>query len=252
MKIVLTEGQLGLLKLPPFIYKAIKEKRTSLGDNPAFPPYGDFGFEYDIIKKKFEDVNFVIDRMIEDGEIESKDTEYLLNLLSKLVSKCKKIEEPIRPQLEKLCYNVVNQYFSIPEETIILNCNLVGKVKPKSSVRVLPEENSDNLYTFEDLAEIEIMNRCVLKRRFINSLIQGMSYWLSTDIDDLYDTVDGLNNELWNLWFKIKKISDYLLFTNEEKIDNKNPFLMSYVEVKLGRNGKKTVINSQGIIFPFL
>ena len=253
MKIFLNEDQLNALKLPPFIYKAIKDKKTSLGDNPALPPYGDFGFEYDVVKHTFEDVNSVIDKMIERGELKSKDTDYLLTCLSKLVTKCKKIEKPIRPQLEKLCYNIVNRYFSIPEETIILKCNLVSKVKPKNSVRVLPEENSDNnLYTFEDLDEIELANKTILKRRFINSLIQGVAYWLSTDLDDWFDDVFKMNNELWDLWYKIKNISNYLLFTVEEKIDNKNPFLMSYVEVKLGTGGKKTVVSAQGTIFPYL
>ena len=83
MKIMLNEGQLDVLKLPPFIYKAIKEKRTSLGDNPAFPPYGNFGFEYDVIKKKYIDVSKAIDGLIESGEIESNDVEYLISYISK-------------------------------------------------------------------------------------------------------------------------------------------------------------------------
>ena len=37
------------LKMPRFLYKAIVNKNTSIGDNPAIPNYGEFGFLYDLI-----------------------------------------------------------------------------------------------------------------------------------------------------------------------------------------------------------
>ena len=49
MKITLKEEQQDILKLPQFIYKAIVNKSTSLGDNEALPPFGDFGFEYYVV-----------------------------------------------------------------------------------------------------------------------------------------------------------------------------------------------------------
>lgn len=253
MRIILKEEQLNTLRLPNFIYKAIASKNTSLGDNPALPPYGDFGFEYDLIKSKFEDVNDIINKYIERGELQSKDTDYLISILNKKIEKCKKIEKTITPQLEKLCENIVNSYFSIPEDTVILKCKLVGKIKPKNSIRILPEENEEEItYDFEDVNELEMTNKVILKRRFINSLIQGFSYWLSTDLDDWYDTVKSLNNDLWRLWYDIIYISDYLLFTEKEEISEKNPNQTAYVEVHLGKKGNKTSIEAQGLIFPFL
>ena len=106
MKVLIKEEQQNRLKLAPFIYKAISTKRTSLGDNPAFPPYGDFGFEYDVVKKKYEEVNETIDYMVKGGFLESKDPDYLLSVLSKKFDECKRLEEPIRPQLQKLCENI--------------------------------------------------------------------------------------------------------------------------------------------------
>ena len=253
MKILIKEEQQNRLKLVPFIYKAISTKRTSLGDNPAFPPYGDFGFEYDVVKKKYEEADEIINSMIKNGELESKDPNYLLSVLSKKFEECKKLEEPIRPQLQKLCENIVNSAFSIPSETVILNCKLVGKIIPKKGMRILPEgDDEQNGYDFEDVNEVELANKVILKRRFINSLIQGISYWLSTDIDDWHDSVVELNKNIWSLWYQIKFITDYLLFVREENISEKNPMQMSYVEVTLGKNGKKTKIDAQGLIFPYL
>ena len=253
MKVILKEEQQEKLKLPPFIYKAIVGKNTSIGDNDALPPFGDFGIEYAIARKGFEDADEIINKYIERGELESKDVDYLLGVLSKKIERCKKLEAPLKPQLQKLCENIVNSTFSIPNDTIILKCRLVGKVKPKNDVRILPEGDEDgNTYDFDDVDEIELVNKVILKRRFVNSLIQGLSYWLSTDIDDYFDTVHGLNEEIWGLWYNIKHISDYLLYTKKDEINDKHPNLMSYVEVRLGKHGKKSEVDAQGIIFPYL
>ena len=253
MKIVLKEEQQEKLKLPPFIYKAIVNKSTSIGDNEALPPFGDFGIEYAITRKGYEEADEIINNYINNGELESKDVEYLTGVLGNKIERCKKLETTLKPQLEKLCENIVNSAFSIPSDTINLKCELVGKVKPKNDVRILPEGDEDgNTYDFEDIDEVELTNKVILKRRFINSLIQGLSYWLSTDLDDWYDTVAEMNREVWNLWYEIKHISDYLLYTKKDEINDKHPNLLSYVEVRLGKNGKKTEIYSQGIIFPYL
>jgi len=253
MKIVIKEEQQEKIKLPPFIYKAIVNKNTSIGDSEALPPFGDFGFEYAVTRKGFEEADETINRYIERGELESKDVDYLLSVLSKKIERCKKIEKTLAPQLEKLCENIVNSTFSIPTDTIILSCKLVGRVKPKSDIRVMPENEDDgNEYDFEDVDEVMLSNKAILKRRFINSLIQGLSYWLSTDLDDWFDEVYEMNSELWGLWYNIKNISDYLLYTKKDEINSKHPSLLSYVDVKLRKRGKKTEIYSQGVIFPYL
>jgi hypothetical protein len=253
MKVVIKEEQQEKIKLPPFIYKAIVNKNTSIGDSEALPPFGDFGFEYTVTRKGFEEADEIINRYIERGELESKDVDYLLSVLSEKIERCKKIEKTLAPQLEKLCENIVNSTFSIPTDTIILSCKLVGRVKPKSDIRVMPENEDDgNEYDFEDVDEVMLSNKVILKRRFINSLIQGLSYWLSTDIDDWFDEVSSMNGELWGLWYNIKHISDYLLYAKKDEIDIKHPSLLSHVDVKLRKRGKKTEIYSQGIIFPYL
>ena len=253
MKVILKEEQQEKLKLPPFIYKAIANKTTSIGDNEALPPFGDFGFEYSVVKKGFEEADEIIGKYVERGELESKDVNYLVSVLSEKIEKCKKIEKTLKPQLEKLCENIVNGYFSIPEDTVNIKCTLVGEVTPKNSIRVLPESDTDgNIYDFEDAEEAALTSKVILKRRFINCIIQGISHWLSTDISDLCDTVVEMNDELWELWFNIIHITDYLLYVKKDEVNEKHPDLLSYVEVKLGKKGRKTNIEAQGVIFPFL
>ena len=252
-KIIINESQLETLKMPRFLYKAIVNKNTSIGDNPAIPNYGEFGFLYDLIKKQLGQVNDSVDDMIENGELKSKETDYLISHLSKLTTECKRIEKTLKPQLEKICENIVNAAFSIPVDTVIIKCHLTDKIVPKNAMRILPESNvGGKTYDFEDVAELDLTNKAILKRRFVNTLIQGFSYWLSNDLSQWYYEFDSLNDNLLKLWSDIIRISDYLLYTKEEKISEKNPMQQSYVEVHLGKRDKKTIIDAQGIIFPYL
>lgn len=251
-KIIVNENQQNLLKLPKFIYKAIMGKYTSLGDNPALPSYGEFGFEYEMVKTKFIELNDTINEMIENGVIETNDPDYLISYLGRLITKCRKIEKPLRPQLEKLCENILNATLAIPVDTVLLKCKLVDKIQPKHDIRIMPEGGDNSVYSFEDVDEMELTNKVILKRRFINALIQGFSYKYSNMLDEWADTINGLNDELLGLWDKIRVLNDYLLYVKEEKISDDNNMQTSYVEVHLGKQWKKTMITSQGIIFPYL
>lgn len=254
--IYLTESQLGALKLKPFIYKAIMGKHTSLGDNPALPSSGDFGFVYDLAKNRFDEVSNRFNDLLEVGVLESSEPDYLTSELSKKLSRCIEIETPIKNHLEELCERIVNEQFSIPEETILLECSLVHKISPKHAMRIMPEDSSNGGegYSFEDVDEMDLSNKAILKRRVVNALIQGASmvYSVKSMIKDYGDEINKLSNELIPLWKEILIISDYLLFIKDEKITDKNPMQNSYVEVHIGKGDKKSSINSQGIIFPFL
>lgn len=254
--IYLTESQLSALKLKPFIYKAIMGKHTSLGDNPALPPSGDFGFIYDLTKKRFEEVSNRLNNLIDNGLLENSEPDYLVTELNKRINRCIELEKPLKNQLENLCVRILNEQFSIPEEVVLLSCSLVQNIKSKHAMRIMPEDNSNNGdgYSFEDVDEMDLSNKHVLKRRTINALIQGASviYSVKSMLRDYAEDIDKLSTELIPLWKQILIISDYLLFVKEEKITDKNPMQNSYVEVHVGKGGKKTSIASQGIVFPFL
>ena len=254
--IYLTESQLSALKLKPFIYKAIMGKHTSLGDNPALPPSGDFGFIYDLTKKRFEEVSNRLNNLIDNGLLENSEPDYLVTELNKRINRCIELEKPLKNQLENLCVRILNEQFSIPEEVVLLSCSLVQNIKSKHAMRIMPEDNSNNGdgYSFEDVDEMDLSNKFVLKRRTINALIQGASviYSVKSMLRDYTEDIDKLSTELIPLWKQILIISDYLLFVKEEKITDKNPMQNSYVEVHVGKGGKKTSIASQGIVFPFL
>ena len=234
--------------LPKFLFKLVKTHSTSLGDNDAFPTSYDYPFDYTVLKERY---NEVCDAINEIG-LESLDEDYLTSELSSLVTRCKELEKPIRDSLEKVCENTINRLFAIPEETINFSFKLVDKIKFKQPIRMRPESNGEVAYTFKDISDIDLSNKAIGKRRFINSLIQGASY-IYSNIEDLYvDDISRINEELLELYEKIRIINDYLLFIKKEKLSDDKPMQGSYVETYVGNVGEKSTIKAQGLIFPLL
>jgi hypothetical protein len=234
--------------LPQFLFKLVKTHTTSLGDNEAFPTSDEYPFDYALLKERYNEVCDAID----DIGLESLDEDYLMSELSSLVTKCKELETPVRDALEKVCENAINRLFAIPEESINMSFKLVDKIKFKSAVRMRPE-SSDNLkYNFKDIADIDLSNKAIGKRRFIDALIQGASY-IYANVEGLYiDDIDRINPELPRLYRRIRIINDFLLFTKKEEMSDDKPMQGSYVETHLGIDDAKTTIKAQGIIFPLL
>ena len=234
--------------LPQFLYKLVKTHSTSLGENEVFPTSDEYPFDYALLKKRYNEVCDAID----DIGLESLDEDYLMSELSSLVTKCKELETPVRDALEKVCENALNKLFAIPEESINMTFKLVDRIKFKSPIRMRPE-SSDNLkYNFKDIADIDLSNKAIGKRRFIDALIQGASY-LYANVEGLYiDDIDRINPELPRLYRKIRIINDFLLFTKKEEMSDDKPMQGSYVETHLGIDDAKTTIKAQGIIFPLL
>lgn len=248
-KIYIREGQLSKqLLLPDFLFKAVKDHQTSLGDNPAFPGEDDYPFDYVILKERYNDVCLAM----KDVGIEITDTDSLTSLLSSLVTKCKELEKPVRDSLEKICENAVNKMFAIPEGAINLKCKLVDKVKFKTSIGVTPEDSNETKYQFKDIDEKELSKKAIAKRRFINSLIMGASKGYSSSKLFYESDIAKINQELPQLYDQIMTINEYLLFTTQEVLEDENPKQGSYVEVHLGTNGGKSNIEAQGVIFPLL
>lgn len=238
-----------MAKLPKFLFDKIITHKNYLGDNAAFPPEEDYPFDYKVLKNRYQQVIKAISKF----QLESLEYEYLHNRLGKLIKECMELEKPFKTNLCKLCENIVNDLFKIPIETVNLYLHLVDKVKPtNSSYRTLPETSEHRKFEFEDMNDFHNVSKVILKRRLINSLIQGASYTYSTMFDIYGDDVSKLDKRLMELYEEIIAINDYLLFTKEIKIDDENPMQVAYVEVELGVKGKKTNITSQGLIFPFL
>jgi hypothetical protein len=237
------------MKLTDFLFRVVTAHNTSLGDNDAFPPREDVAFDYHVLKKRFDEV--IGNMESEFGYLPSPDE--ALSLLSEYVTLAQRKEEPIKNQLETLAFNIVNEALCTPKETVILRTSLVNRVEPLNDIRVMPEDDeaSNDGYSFEDIDEVILTNKAVMKRRLINSLVQGASYRLMLKyLDD--DQIYEWDEDLVDIYYKIVYLNDYLLFVKKEKISDKHPMLGSYVDTDLGEGEKKTEIYAQALVYPLL
>jgi hypothetical protein len=230
-----------MYQFPEFIIKAIEGKNTSLGNNGIFNN-NTVSLTYSLLENRNKQViDAIIDKLGYVPTIDEAKTK-----LSKLISKVSEMERPIRDQLEKLCEATVNKTLGVPQETILLNCELVDEIKPYNSLRIKPEED-EYIPNSQDIN----INKEILKRRTIDSMVQGISYLLMTATYD-NEQIDDWSKGLTKLYGDIIAVNDFLLFSEEEDITDENPMLGAYVETDLGKSDDKTVINSQGLVYPLL
>ena len=228
-----------MVSLPEFIVKAVEARNTSLGNNRIF---GDNAVSYaaSLLGERYKQVMKSV--KVHFGYIPTEDE--AASALSKLIAKTMELERQMRPQLEKMCEAIVTQKLAVPQETILLDCKLTDEIEPYNELRINPDLLGE--WEGEGSPAMEIM-----KRRAIDSMVQGISYLMMTATYDS-DKLNEWNPELPKLYAKIIALNDFLLFTKEEDITDKNPMLGAYVETDMGNSGEKTVINAQGLIYPFL
>jgi len=252
--VILNEASIKDLKhmLPKHVFQAVKAHETSLGENDAFPSLGDYPFDYLTLKTYYSNLCDKIEGA-GFGQYILGDTEALLNDLGETVNQCKSLERPVRPQLEKICENHVKELFHVTDEAVNMHCTLVDKIQPEHPYRLLPEmELEDGSYSFKDTRDIQKARKSIEKRRLINALIQGISKTYSVLTPELKEEISQFGNDLPELYEKVILLNELLLFKKQEDLNDEDPKQGSYVEVTLGTNGKKSIIESQALIFPLL
>ena len=232
------------MNFPEFIATAITSKATSVGNNKAF---GDktVALPTELLVNRYDQVISSVKEKF--GYIPT--TEDAMNTLNKLISTAMELEKPIRNQLEMLCKSTVTSTLSVPQETVMVDCKLVDEIKPDNPLRIMPEINEGEVYSYRDVhlnQDDEIM-----KRRFVDAMVQGVSYLLMMATYD-NEIFGEWNPELPNIYAEIIALNDFLLFTKEEEITDEDPMLGAHVETIIGNSDEQTIIDSQGLVYPLL
>lgn len=170
----------------------------------------------------------------------------LFNDMSKCISKCQKIESKHKVELEKLCSDVVIDYFSIPKDEVKIETELDINVPDTKDMNVSPD------FKYNDVEEMNSVKDFVKKRKTINLITRGASMCIADKImrniiGDLFD----IDEDLPRLYSRIIKINEYLVNSMKIKISDKRKFQGGFSELKLGR-GSAPVIESHGVVFPIL
>ena len=230
------------MKLPNFLIKAIKDNATSLGDHPAFPPEEEDTFIGFILKAQYQSIMKAFDGQ----EISTKDLSIKLN---DLVTECKKVEANHKEALEKLCGDVCNTIFNIPEDTIDISSVLVEECD-MSKYRMTPEPTPD--FTFNDIEEMRYLSDEIYKRRMVNALIAGASVYYGSNIEYYIREIYKINPELIKIYAEIIKYNMALLYNQPDTLKSIEKSNSGRVDVYIGSNGDRIRIEAEGIIFPVL
>ena len=244
---ILSEATLAK-DLPDDIKQAIMQNNTSLGNNPAIPDIFDVPYIYKAATKQFDKAK---DRVKELGEIDVN-CDTAEEALSRLIEKCKELERPFRSELEKICYNYLIDYFSIPNDTVDIEISLVDNVDLGSESIIL--DPNDANFEFDDITQARATRAEVYKRRILDSLSMGAGLFISDNMNEaIIQQVSEINNELPTLYSQITALNNYVLFLkNDLGMTDENKMQLGTVEVALGNDDEKVLISAQGVIFPIL
>ena len=225
--------------LPKNILDIILSNKTSLGDNPALPPDLEDKFLVFLVNKYYEGLLMHFD---------SVDVEKLTNDLSYTMTECKNLESNCKEALEKMCLDIVNEIFNIPNDTLVLDMKLVDKVDTKQQ-RLVPENSAD--YSFENIEDINSLTSEIYKRRLLNVLIMGAAMYYAEHTEFYSHILDKIDGRLKPLYDKIMRVNDLLMFHTKQSLSNKQKD-GGNVDVYISNEDTPVRIEARGIFFPIL
>lgn len=226
------------VELPSFILDAVNEGSTSLGENPAFPSMDGNRVLVKLLASEYIKAH---------DEVDGMDVAKAKDLLTKYMTHCTKKEEACKEALEALCIKCVNNVIPIPDDTIKIECKIVGKVDT-SAMRSMPEDTDD--YTYDSIEDMGSLSGEVYKRRFLNSLVCGAAYRFGSNISSYVQDLFEIDPELSGLYSRILALNEYLMYADNVPAESAN--CGGKVEVNVGNDDEEVIIKAEGTLFPFL
>lgn len=238
-KIYITEEQINSILnnicINPKLVEVADAHKTSLGDCPAFPPMDKQTYENYIMRKHYDELCSIFP---EEMSYEDK-----INRLSELSAEIKKIEEGNTANLEKICFNIVNDFFNIPQGLITYKAHIVNDISKYDRILHF-DSTEDPQMKFDDIDQISRLRQEVFKRRLIDALIMGASVMYSklpkTFVGDIYD----INPELPKLYKEYHTLNQICLYEGDvdSEMEEKDNKLGGFVNIHLGSEENRTVI----------
>ena len=246
-KIIISESQARLLQEAGLPLQTKAELPSFMAGNPlektGYFVHG--SIDQMLAKKNAEVIGYFSD------DITSYSTDKIYSKPSKLIEKCKRLEEPIKDKLETICNNVVVNLFGIPSNEMKLECELVDEIPPTEQFHITPDTDED--YEYEDVDEMDQYDIDVNKRRIGNAISYGAASRMYEQSGKLWvNDVFDLDEELPHLYSKIMKINEYLVFNTNIQITDKSHKQGGTVETTLAREGEIPKVHSRAVIFPIL
>jgi len=244
-------GDFTTYKMPQDAIDTLMGDKTSLRKNPAIPDVYDTPFLYTVAQKRYSEIT---ESLKENGlDVDSMDYDGLVSILSKLILKCREIEEKYKDKLEKICLNKVIDMFNIPEDSVKIRLELTDKIN--TSLQSFRIEPFDGDFDFEpdDADSISSLRDEIYKRRMLDALCMGASVSMASSANIYEDEINEIDGSLCKMYETIELLNACLLYHDSMyEISDDNNMSGGIVEVTLGAKDDVVSIYAQGKIFPFL
>ena len=210
-------------------------------------PLSDLQLPHDYNKK-------ILGKLLTDGyfaaknnfsdDIESFPVEQVINKANKLIAICKKKEEKLHNELEKLCVDIAVSYFNIDElSDVTLECRLVDDLS-QDDFHLQPNTISD----FTNYQSVLNVNN----RKIANTLVMGGALSLYDKLQEKFiPELFKLDEDLPHLYSKILKINEYLNYISDVEITDRDNHQAGCVKVTIDEKSGNEIV-AVGIIFPFM
>ena len=255
-KIIISERQLKMIQeniqssikdgLPKKLLKQIYDGKTSLGNNPAFPPEDELKFEEKLLLPAYKHIVSDIEQLYPDfdknniGEFKTE--------LSKLLKRCKDIEQPLKSQLELLVMKIIKDIFNVTKDDVDLNIEMVDTITVNDIKMSLLPETTDEI-EFDGIEDIKGLNDDIYKRRVVNCLMQGLSNRFIHLYELYIKDIFVLNDGLLPLYKRIITLNEYINFMEDANLVNENDITFGSTSDIMVKTNDKSTINVIGVNF---
>jgi hypothetical protein len=233
-------------RMAPELELALRRRKHSLGEHPAFPEGDEQNFEEKIMGERFKDV---VKNAKKYFDTESIDPNMIKLTQLPLLKDCMVTERSNRKELEELAIKMIREEFDIPEEDVEITAELVDSISlegTKKNPKPIPVEGME-FNTHKDLVNA---NKEVYKRRLLNAMIQGAAKKNHHMFHMVDDELSDMNPRLPNLYSKTMAAADYMYYIID-KMETGIPGGVVRVEFPKAE-GDKPKIHAQALIFPVL
>lgn len=233
-------------RINPTLADQLRKREHSLGAHPIFPESDEQHFEERLASNRFLDVLKNYKRQYDVDKIEPM--QVIMNTI-KHFQECKKLEKGNENELVELAIALVRKEFDVDEADVTFEAEITTKIDHTSLKNNMGPQSVEDM-EFESHAQIELANKEVYKRRFINAMIQGSSKKCSHMFHMVQDEVDDVNPRLNNNYSKLMASADYSYFM----LDDNGPVTPGgIVEVEFAKSeDEPSVIRAKAFTFPVL
>lgn len=226
--------------------KALRERKHSLGNHPAFPASDESHFEEKIISKRFEEV---VNRVKRSHDMERINDNFLKRNMLSSVNECMEMESKHKKKLEELAEAMIRKEFDMSKDDVDVIVELTPTIEMPDYVKNETPIIIDEV-EFESHGHIEKANEEVYKRRFLNAMIQGSAKKSSHMFHEVEDDLTAMDPRLPSKYDKLMSAADYMYYIEP---DLKRAISGGVVKVNFPQNeGEKPVIHAKAMVFPVL